>query len=382
MTTLEQDILSGFAEADWAFADRARSEEFHPYPARFIPEIPRQVLSLAAPDGGAVLDPFCGSGTTLMEARRAGLNAVGSDINPIACLISRVRTTPLTAAERDSVVRAAADVREAAATTTQRDRAVRGIPRVDHWFTVPAQLAMAGASRVARTAGLSAAASDVLTAGISAATVRISNQDSDTRYAAVDKGRTQQECAAILEQSILKVVRWVENFCADLPERVTVTVRESDAQDLSWVEPESVGLACFSPPYPNAYEYWLYHKYRMYWLGFDPIKVRGQEIGARPHYSKRNGLTEVDFLAQMTKVYTQLLSALRPGALAVAIVGDSFIGGRHIDNGQLLLDAGEAAGLEAVGSVVRPIAENSSSFNRAHSRGRKSEHIVVMRKSR
>ena len=39
-----------------------------------------------------------------------------------------------------------------------------------------------------------------------------------------------------------------------------------------------------SPPYPNAYEYWLYHKYRMYWLGMDPIAVRQQEIGARPHY--------------------------------------------------------------------------------------------------
>ena len=44
--------------------------------------------------------------------------------------------------------------------------------------------------------------------------------------------------------------------------------------------PRRVGLVITSPPYPNAYEYWLYHKYRMYWLGLDPIAVKKQEIGA------------------------------------------------------------------------------------------------------
>ena len=44
--------------------------------------------------GQLILDPFCGSGTALVEAQRAGFDAVGIDLNPIACRISRVKTGP------------------------------------------------------------------------------------------------------------------------------------------------------------------------------------------------------------------------------------------------------------------------------------------------
>ena len=379
MSLTTSDVFTQFADADWSFAGSAPRHEFHPYPARFVSDFPRQVIELTEPDG-PVVDPFCGSGTPLFEARRAGRGAVGSDINPIACLISRVRTTPIPAGEVDGLRDAAAAVREAAARSREVDAAVRAIPRLDHWFSLPAQLAMAGARGAVAVANVSNLGRDVLAAGVSAATVRISNQESDTRYAAVDKGRTQAECATILEDSIVKTVRSVVAATQDVDAATQLIVRESDAQDLSWLDSDSAGLACFSPPYPNAYEYWLYHKYRMYWLGVDPIRVRSQEIGARPHYCRPNGLTEVDFADQMTRAYGELLRVLKPGAYAVALVGDSFIGGRQIDNGSLLSNAAEDAGFDIVGSLVRPVAENRSSFNRAHSRGRKTEHIVISRK--
>ena len=61
--------------------------------------------------------------------------------------------------------------------------------------------------------------------------------------------------------------------------------------------PYKFGLVITSPPYPNAYEYWLYHKYRMYWLGEDPLAVRRAEIGARPHYFRRNPEPQTTFAA-------------------------------------------------------------------------------------
>ena len=55
---------------------------------------------------------------------------------------------------------------------------------------------------------------------------------------------------------------------------------------------QPVSLVITSPPYPNAYEYWLYHKYRMWWLGFlDPIAVKEREIGARAHISSNAIIT-------------------------------------------------------------------------------------------
>ena len=93
------------------------------------------------------------------------------------------------------------------------------------------------------------------------------------------------------------------------------------------LEPDSVAASIFSPPYPNAYEYWLYHKYRMYWLGYDPIEVRTHEIGARPFYSGSGRLTEDDFAGQMQS-FRRLLVATAPGGMCFVVVGDSIIRGR------------------------------------------------------
>lgn len=67
----------------------------HPYPAKLICHIPYFFLNsdYCCPKQGTVLDPFCGSGTVLLEAILSGRNAYGADANPLARKISRVKTT-------------------------------------------------------------------------------------------------------------------------------------------------------------------------------------------------------------------------------------------------------------------------------------------------
>ena len=68
----------------------------HWFPAKMFYRIPIDILDAVAPPiDGRVLDPFCGSGTVLVEARARGFQTVGMDINPLSCLISQVKTTPL-----------------------------------------------------------------------------------------------------------------------------------------------------------------------------------------------------------------------------------------------------------------------------------------------
>jgi hypothetical protein len=69
----------------------------HPYPAKLLRSIPAFFLSVRqlAPEGSVVWDPFCGSGTVLLEALSAGFDSVGLDVNPLATLISRVKTRRL-----------------------------------------------------------------------------------------------------------------------------------------------------------------------------------------------------------------------------------------------------------------------------------------------
>ena len=73
--------------------DKRFTHCFHTYPATMIPEVPRELIQRYAPSsGGRLLDPFCGSGTVLVEARLHGLDCTGFDVNPLAREISDLKT--------------------------------------------------------------------------------------------------------------------------------------------------------------------------------------------------------------------------------------------------------------------------------------------------
>jgi len=60
-----------------------------------IPQIARKLLNEYRPEGhfGLLFDPYMGSGTSLVEASVQGIDSIGTDINPLACLIAEVKTT-------------------------------------------------------------------------------------------------------------------------------------------------------------------------------------------------------------------------------------------------------------------------------------------------
>ena len=96
---MEIEILD---KIDWSFQGcrtQYFTHTFHPYPARFIPQIPATFIKLFTEEGEIVLDPMCGCGTTLVEALLHNRNAIGNDLNPLAALISKGKTTLITEEE-------------------------------------------------------------------------------------------------------------------------------------------------------------------------------------------------------------------------------------------------------------------------------------------
>jgi site-specific DNA-methyltransferase (cytosine-N4-specific) len=374
--TFDRAIQAKLDSIDWSFPTAEMSagiHSLHPYPARFIPEIPRELIRLFHQEcGGAVLDPFCGSGTTLVESVFAGIPSCGIDVNPLAILIAKVRTTAL----RSSTMAVAERI---AANAQRTKHQVPPIPRIDHWFKPDVQSAIAQLA-VAIDTVEDADTRDALRIALSRIIVRVSNQESDTRYAAIEKNVSRESVlklflgsAAFVDESLRKAY----GFLADpLPSRFLI---HADVLGVSERDvPHRCGLVVTSPPYPNAYEYWLYHKYRMYWLGMDPLEVRAREIGARPHYFKKNHQTEVDFERQMDAVFALIASVALTGALACFLVGDSLIHGRLIDNSRILRRSAVRSGLVPVASAVRSIEPTRKSFNLAHARIRQ-ERIEVFR---
>ena len=87
-----------YEDSAWDFRKTDTKEYthcFHNYPAMMIPQIARALLKRYGVEGGWLLDPYCGTGTSLVEASIFGMNGVGCDINPLVRLIATAKTTPI-----------------------------------------------------------------------------------------------------------------------------------------------------------------------------------------------------------------------------------------------------------------------------------------------
>lgn len=370
-------VVEAIEHRDWDFPYSISGKgihSLHPYPAKFIAEIPRALITdIGVPEGTAVLDTFCGSGTTLVEAQLLGSPAVGIDLNPIACMISRVKTTPL---PDNFMKRVQLCVSDSLATMENGGPSQTvSIPNVSHWFEpkiqsilncLVHQISMENDRIV----------SDALKLGLSSILVRVSNQDSDTRYAAVNKKIEPMNVLDLFLASCRRISENVpqENSCLNPVRVIQKNILECTPSDVA----TPIGLVITSPPYPNAYEYWLYHKYRMWWLGHDPLRVKEHEIGARAHFFKKNCHTAKDFCQQMSDTMRLMTSVLIPGGFICIVIGRSRIHGEEIDNSRIIRDIAASFSLELVVQKDRTIAQSRKSFNLHHARI-KTESLLVFR---
>src|SRR5471030_1445372 len=96
----QEQIYAGLdLDLSWSERDlpeRVRTKHvhrLHPYLGKYIPQLVEELLRRHVPAGGRVLDPFAGSGTTLVQALESGFDSTGVDIAAFNCLLMRVKTT-------------------------------------------------------------------------------------------------------------------------------------------------------------------------------------------------------------------------------------------------------------------------------------------------
>ena len=90
------ELYKAIQDCDWEFSDadtQYLTHNIHRYSGKFIPQIACRAIELLTEPNDLVLDSYMGSGTTLLEAMLRGRNSVGVDLNPLAVLISKVKTT-------------------------------------------------------------------------------------------------------------------------------------------------------------------------------------------------------------------------------------------------------------------------------------------------
>lgn len=384
--------LGNLHTIDWDFSGAKTNyltHGIHPYPAKFIPQIPNALIQELSGVGDTIGDIFCGSGTTLVEALTLKRHAVGIDANPLACLITKVKTTSLTDEETRCLAELADNVRalgegigenaKSPLLTVEIFKSTGWRPafdRLDFWFQsdVIEELAeikvrcMSLPTEHCRNLALVALSSIV---------VSVSRQDSDTRYVRREKGIAPGETCKKFARALDQTLHAAVEFSEFVEPRFNCNLIESSL--LESPKLPKLDLVVCSPPYPNAYSYHLYHMTRMLWLGMDQPKFKREEIGSHRKYSSKskNAATIETFRSEFTAILHWLTQHLKPGGFACFVVGDSTLRGERVNNASLISSAGEAAGFREVARLSRNMQSTKKAFNPAIGRI-KTENILIL----
>ncbi len=369
---------------DWSFEDAAPSRDFHaihPYPAKFIPQLPRQAIACLSEPGDLVVDPFSGGGTTALEALSADRRFFGIDANPIGNAIARAKTASLSsedlAALRLGEEELAALGREQLEATTPTW--LPDVPNVDKWYD-PKTFQALGVVRDLIVGIPSERARALALVAFVQAAAKLSFQESETRY--VSKPRETE----LLEvpRTVLAELRRVRQLAEDLS-RLSASEAEfvdGDARDAGSfaIDDNSAGLIVTSPPYPNTFDYHLYHRFRLFWLGEDPKELRRIEIGS--HLKNQSIADPIgSYLDDMERVLSHCHDRLAPGRYAVLVVGNGVFKGEVFETAPALTDRAHGLGFDHVGTIDRTLPVNRRSITKPGRRLLR-EQIIFLHKAR
>lgn len=374
---MDSRTRSRLSAIDWNFYDDPTdcyTHNYHPYPARFIPQIPRELTRIFTTPGDVVYDPFVGCGTTCVEANVNARHAIGCDISGLATLISRVKTTPICEQQITKIRQAVRIAGENQFSAQAHEGDVNYFS--DKWFE-PHVISELSIIRQHVSSLEIAAIRDFCFVALSAILVRVSKQDSDTRYVRKNKHIKPGDVFRLFRAQTEKMINRMQSS-RDCINRGTTTLVTVDSRESLASFAEHADFVVTSPPYPNAYDYHLYHKHRLHMLDINPHSVKAGEIGAHVHYSKRNGLNETDFYKDMECVLTSISSVLKAGRYMAVVIGDSTIHGRRICNSEIVRNASTACGFDYCMKLSRQINSAKKSFNPSHG-SIVSENILIFR---
>ena len=241
--------------SEWEFRGKntkTYTHGFHTYPAMFIPQVARKLLLEFSQPGDTVADIFCGSGTTLVEAMMLERNAIGIELNPLACLITRAKTTPI---EPDRLVQAYQQITDHYKKNPMQPITFPKASNMDYWFS-PEAMGELNALKQAILKIENQVMVDFFFVAFSEIVRKISFTKNGEFKLVRDKNKvangTDLDTISAFGEVAQNNIAAMRSFCLDSSPDVNVRIIHGDStRDLDLPD-ESIDFILTSPPYGDS----------------------------------------------------------------------------------------------------------------------------------
>jgi len=371
-------------DPSWNYSDdpsRPYTHPIHPYPAMMIPQVAGRLLDGYGKRNAVVLDPFCGSGTVLLEAVVRGHNAYGIDINPLSLLISKVKTTPLNPGlleeELEKILKKTLSIKKIE---------YPQFPNIEYWFKPPVITKLAALKRVIETIS----DQDVRNffKVVFSFTVRAS---SNTRNDEFKLYRMEEEKLKDFNPPVIEIfeerARRNISFMSELWSvakdiNPAVEILNEDTRHKTSVPSRKIDIVVTSPPYGDSkttVAYGQFSRLSLQWLGFngDAVKIDVHSLGGRldvhnlqlvyssPHLvevldsiekiDKKRAREVMAFYIDLRKCFNELSRVIKKGGFLCMVVGNRTVKGIQLPTDEIVADFGETIGFKHVETIIRKI---------------------------
>jgi len=314
----ELDLALSWSERQLPERERTKHvHRLHPYLGKFVPQLVEALLERYVRPGGRVLDPFAGSGTTLVQALESGYDAVGIDVAAFNALLMGVKT-------RSYDLELLQDEIRHAHGRLGRSRK-RPAGYLADWFAPEAAaellhfralLAEYEHADVLRVVLARAARSARLTTHFDLDFPRSPQVGEYWCHKHRRTCRPVESANKFLGRYLLDTLARLQAFDAVRDERRAAVVLHDDVRDAALGGPYDGVIT--SPPYPGLIDYHEQHRYAYELLGLDDRGER--EVGAAAHGTSRAALE--DYVTGIALVLARVRESVQPGAPICVIVND------------------------------------------------------------
>jgi len=351
----------------------------HKFYGKLIPAIPAWAIECFSQPGDLVLDPFCGSGTTLVEALLAGRDTIGVDLDPLSILISRAKTTLISPTILESELpKLLSGIVSDKDNDTSYKIPIFSHADINYWFTKDVQSDLAiirgNIDRIHETD-----LKQFFLVVLSSMIRRVSLADprlikpSRNRYL----GREEEtfDVVTIFTNVARSKIATMSRFVnilknSGLCGRVSATVLQGDARQLSSMLGR-VNLIVTNPPYMAAVDYVRTNKLEGWWTGvltdyetlslqtigsekvrvystpFEPLGIEAIDnlITTVSQSKFHKGLIVNKFFKDMEQVFREMAHVLEPGGKLVMKISDSHYQRVFVPTTDFFILLAEKAGL-------------------------------------